>query len=444
MTIRQASAVVLRDGDEVLCVERSPDQSFFPGHHAFAGGTWEDGDEVAGDEEATFRNCALREVAEETDVDLDPDDLEPAGRVLTPPFVPVRYDTRLYVADLPDDADLRPGGDVVDLHRHDPGEAVEAWARFELPLPPPVKAYLEVIDEHGADAAKVLEDDTRDERLRIPITLHPGHRIVPLHARTLPPFEHTNAYLVGADPFVVVDPGSPEAAEQELLAEVVRQHLDDGRTLAGVVVTHPHDDHVGGLADLAHRFGAPVWCHEATADGLDVPADRLLEDGETIDLGTYEPTGEGWRLRVHHLPGHHPGHLCLEDTRRGAWIAGDLVAGVGTVVIGPPDGEMATYLDSLERLRSMEPSVLFPAHGPPITDPATHLEELIDHRLEREARILDAVASGAEAIEAIVAEAYTDVDESLHGLAQHTARAHLLKLEADGEVTRDGDGWRPA
>lgn len=444
MTIRQASAVVLRDGDEVLCVERSPDQSFFPGHHAFAGGTWEDQDRVEGDEEATFRSCAVREVAEETDVDLAPDDLEPAGRVLTPPFVPVRYDTRIYVADLPDDADPAPGGDVVDVHRHDPGEAVAAWARFELPLPPPVKHYLEVIDEHGDDAPKILEDDTRDERVRVPITLHPGHRIVPLHVRTLPPFEYTNAYLVGSDPFVVVDPGSPEADEQELLNTVVRERLDDGATLAGIVVTHPHADHVGGLADLAHRFDAPVWCHEATAGALDVPPDRILEEGDGIDLGTYEPTGEDWRLSVHHLAGHHPGHLCLEDTRRGAWIVGDLVAGVGTVVIGPPDGEMATYLDSLERLRSLGPSVLFPAHGPPITDPDDHLQELVDHRLEREARILDAVASGARSIEQIVAEAYTDVDESLHGLAEHTARAHLLKLEAEGRVTRDGEGWMPA
>lgn len=442
MSIRKASATLLHRDGRVLCVERSRDQAFFPGHHAFAGGTWDDEDE-AGDEEATYRRCAVREIDEETGIAVDEGDLVPAGRVLTPPFSPLRYDTRMYFAEVPEGADPRPGGDVSDVHWHDPGEAVAAWARFELPLPPPVRAYLEAFAAVGPGAAADLEADDRPVRERMPITLHPGHRIVPLATRTLPPHDHTNTYLIGDDPFVVVDPGSMDPDERASLGRIVEERLDRGAECRAVVATHPHSDHVGGLADLAHRFGLPVWCHKATADGLDVVPDRTLDHGEVLDLGTYEPTGEAWRLRFHHLPGHHPGHLCIEDTRRGAWIVGDLLAGVGTVLISPPEGDMVVYLESLRRLRDADPSVAFPAHGPPIRHPADHVQDLIDHRLEREAKIHDAVRAGARLIGEIVERAYDDVDEALHGIAERQARAHLLKLEAEDKVDRDGEGWHP-
>jgi len=173
-----------------------------------------------------------------------------------------------------------------------------------------------------------------------------------------------------------------------------------------------------------------------------VTVDRFIEDNELIEL----EGDPGWRLRALHTPGHARGHLCFHEEISGAIITGDLVVGIGTVVIDPPEGNMLHYFSSLRRLLALPKlSVLFPAHGPAIGAAREKIEEYIEHRTLRENKIFAAVRAGAELPHDIVEAAYTDVHPSMYGLAERSTVAHLEKLEAEGRVNRyDGGRYRAA
>jgi glyoxylase-like metal-dependent hydrolase (beta-lactamase superfamily II) len=142
-----------------------------------------------------------------------------------------------------------------------------------------------------------------------------------------------------------------------------------------------------------------------------------------------------------HTPGHASNHLCflLEEER--TLFSGDHIMDGSTVVIAPPDGDMAVYLESLRKVAALRLRRIAPGHGFPIEDPKARIRHYIDHRLAREGQILEAVQSGTDAIEAIVDDLYAEVDEELHPVAAKSVHAHLLKLEADGKVIVDGNAW---
>src|SRR2546428_452825 len=177
--------------------------------------------------------------------------------------------------------------------------------------------------------------------------------MVPLRTPTLPPATHTNCLLLGDDELWVVAPGSPWPEEQAILRQTLDKLAEEGRRAVGVLLTHHRHDHAGG----ARVLGLPIAATRETAAMLDFGVDRIAEDGARFDVGP-----RGWRAL--HLPGHTRGHLCLREEGSGAIVAGDLVAGVGTVVIDPPEGDMKDYLASLDRLLETKPGCIYPAHGP--------------------------------------------------------------------------------
>ena len=211
-----------------------------------------------------------------------------------------------------------------------------------------------------------------------------------------------------------------------------------------MILTHLHPDHTGGVNALRMHLGEhlKVAAHRFTAAPLAdvIRLDRFIEDHEVIKLsGSPELT-----LRAMHTPGHARGHLCFYEERTGTLISGDNIVGLGSVLIDPPEGNMRDYLRSLERMRALRNlSVIFGGHGPAIANPYVKIDEYISHRLEREQNILQAVRAGAATAKEIVARVYTDVSPKAHAMAERAVLAHLEKLEDEGLVSQNLEGYQP-
>jgi glyoxylase-like metal-dependent hydrolase (beta-lactamase superfamily II) len=176
-----------------------------------------------------------------------------------------------------------------------------------------------------------------------------------------------------------------------------------------------------------------VAAHAKTAEALnEVQVDHLIEDDEFIELSG-EPA---IKLRALHTPGHARGHLCFHDAKRGILLTGDNIVGLGSVLIDPPEGNMVDYLASLDRMRSIPNlTILFGGHGAAVAAPYRKIDEYINHRLEREAKILEAYQSGVKEPAEIVSIVYTDVSPKAYGMAERAVIAHLEKLRVEGKLS---------
>ncbi len=249
----------------------------------------------------------------------------------------------------------------------------------------------------------------------------------------------TNSYLVGDDELVVVDPGPDDSAHVGALVRA------GGGRIRWIVVTHTHPDHAPAAAELAELTGAERLGY-ASRDGF--VADRLLADGDSIEAG-------GWSLTAVHTPGHASNHLCFAYDRRpvtsgradGAegptgrlLFTGDHVMGGSTVVINPPDGDMARYLDSLRALTRLTPAVaaFAPGHGERIDDPLATVDALVEHRLARESKVEAALLRrGTATVEELVPDVYGDVDQARWPIAARSLFAHLRALAQADRVRGD-------
>jgi ribonuclease/clavin/mitogillin len=237
----------------------------------------------------------------------------------------------------------------------------------------------------------------------------------------------TNAYLVGDDDGLVIDPAGRTAD----LDAAVAEHAGH------VAVTHHHPDHVGAVADYASEFDLTVWTKYGRGDtfagATDCEPDRLFQPGESIPAAGGVPVME--------TPGHAPEHVAFGVPD--GLVTGDLAVAAGSVVVGGPDGDMRTYLSSLRRVHARDPDRLYPGHGPVIEDPRATCERLIRHRLDREQSVLAAVESGARTPDEIVEAAYEKDVSEVYDLARATVVAHLDKIAAEGKIGWDGETATP-
>jgi glyoxylase-like metal-dependent hydrolase (beta-lactamase superfamily II)/8-oxo-dGTP pyrophosphatase MutT (NUDIX family) len=489
--LRPSSIVLLTrgGGDAVYLVERAPELAFFGGFHALPGGVLDPRDgALEEDEERAFAVCAARELFEETGV-LVPglaeglghaergalraaliadapeapagdgfwerargaalDALTPLGFLVTPPFAPVRYRTRLYHLELPagEEPSILPG-ELVAGGFVAPGEELACWRRGERRIVPPVLFLLEALAERTFDAALAHASAAcaAAERGELhAVRIAPGVRMAPLATPTIPPATTTNAFLVGAERLFVVDPATPHPAEQERFFALLDRLVAAGQTLAGVLVTHHHPDHVGAVAATSRRYGLEVRAHARTLERLagDMHRGAPLADGDALELGRAPDGSPGWRLECVHTPGHDQGHLIFVESRHRTAIAGDLVSTLSTIVIDPPEGHMATYLASLRRARDLELGVLCPAHGPASTRPRELLERMLRHRAQREAKLAAALSEGSASAERLLERVYDDVPAELLPVAARSLAAGLEKLAEEGRAAEVGGRWVP-
>ena len=245
--------------------------------------------------------------------------------------------------------------------------------------------------------------------------------LVTVPTRTRAPGDATAAYLVSDS--LLVDPAGESAGLDAAIVAANPSH---------VAVTHHHPDHVGGVAAYADRFDLTVWARRGREEDFTaatgVTPDRTFHPGDSI------PTGAG--VRVVDTPGHAPEHVAFDVT--GGVLSGDLAVAEGSVVVGAPKGDMRAYLASLRRIHAMNPDRLYPGHGPVIGETRATCRRLIEHRLDREARVLAAVQAGAHSPDEILDLAYEKDLSGVQDLARATVVAHLEKLTVDGRLAWDG------
>jgi glyoxylase-like metal-dependent hydrolase (beta-lactamase superfamily II) len=211
-----------------------------------------------------------------------------------------------------------------------------------------------------------------------------------------------------------------------------------GGSADAVVLTHHHRDHVTGAGVVAAALGVPVLAHADTLARLSALGDGVatleIKDGDVLDL-------DGLTLRAVHTPGHAPGHLAFFEAERRLLLAGDLVSGLSTILVGLADGDMDAYLDSLRTCAALDPKFVLPSHGPPL--PGKVFAATLAHREARELLILEALSDGAPRPLAAIAEAaYAATPEAPPFLRELQTRAHLDRLVRCGLVELTGDVYR--
>ena len=261
---------------------------------------------------------------------------------------------------------------------------------------------------------------------------------VPLPTPTLPPATTTNHYVVGETRAVLVDPAAPARSSQDVLAALVAAAAEHGTQVAALFLTHHHNDHVGAAMALRQRLRLPIWAHAATRALLPgITVDRELDDDAPV-----AENADGTEWRTLHTPGHAPGHLALWHAASGTIVAGDMVAGEGTILIDPRDGNMGQYLASLRRMAALAPRALAPAHGPLLTEAVAVLDHYQRHRLAREAKVREALPTTWTAPDELLPLAYADVSRLVWPLALRSVLAHLQHLAELGVAEVAGGRWR--
>ena len=384
------------------------------------------------------------------------------GRWVTPPAAPRRFDTLFFLADVTGGVEPQPSdGEVAQGEWLAPATALEREQAGQILLLRPTRSWLQTLREcsSAAEAWRRFTDpaarrpDVNEENS--PEILHvvlaaQGVWQVPVPSPTLLPATTTNVYLVAhSGEALLIDAGHGGPAGVELVREAWRRA--GCPQVQAILLTHGHQDHSGSVAELAAAFQCPALYHPAgggpgAAKGDSPTAGRAAAvEWRPITEGTTIPVGRH-QLEVLHTPGHAPDHVCVFARGPGILFSGDNVVGEGSTWVGPPDGDMAVYLESLERMAQLPARVIAPGHGPPLDDPPRRIRALIRRRLDREAQILALVREGPQTVAALTAALYQGtVPHSVMEMARRTVVGHLLKLEREGRVRRlPGDPERYA
>jgi glyoxylase-like metal-dependent hydrolase (beta-lactamase superfamily II) len=258
-------------------------------------------------------------------------------------------------------------------------------------------------------------------------------------------FKGTGTYIIGNGKVAVIDPGPKQQDHIDALLKAL-----DGETVTHILITHTHNDHSPAAAAIKAATGAKTYGFGPHGSGRpeervggqteeggdrDFVPDVKLRDGDTLQGGG---DGGAWHVAAVETPGHTSNHLCFALHEEETLFTGDHVMGWSTSVISPPDGDMAAYMRSLNKLLYRNDAVFWPTHGPSIPEPKPFVQAFIAHREERSTAIVRALAAGDETIPKIVARVYVGLDPKLTAAAGRSVYAHLVELIETGRVIADG------
>ncbi len=434
---RRAVAGLLCVGSEVLLVQRHVNAPAFPGYWACPGGKVEKDEapppvrEKYCGLEAECLAALQRELQEELQIDLYtlPCSISRLGNVVTPASAPRRFDTDFFRIDLAEKPAI-----TLDLHEHlgmrwdTPGTFWNEYLHGDLLCVAPLQRLLEQLTREP-EARRVPDLSYRpgqDVGLDLVEPIH-GLRILPLRSNTLPPATHTNAFILGNEPDhrVLVDPspGTPDAYAQ------LTGFLNSWGRPGSIFLTHHHPDHHERSTQLAREYAIPMRMSPQTQQNIerrwgsayfDDVSVQHVQDGDTLCHWLGHP------VQAIAVPGHDNGHLALMPDTAQWMIVGDLYQGVGTVVIGKPEGNMRDYFASLQKVIDLSPKVTVPSHGVALPG-VLQIKKTLAHRQQREDRIRELHEAGND-VDAILAIEYANVPVALWPLARMNIEGHLEKI----------------
>ena len=261
-----------------------------------------------------------------------------------------------------------------------------------------------------------------------------GLHVLPVRSRTLPPATHTNVFLLGtgaeASPRVLIDPSPADASALEDL----QSRLQDTR-IDAILLTHHHPDHHQQATLLARQWSCPILCSQDTRERIPARFGAHYWDGvevRTIEHGDQVTKWQGVDVRAYAVPGHDAGQMALMPDNKTWMIVGDLIQGIGTVVIAQPEGDMGAYFNTLQWVIDQDPKVILPSHGQAMGS-TFRIAETLRHRQMREQQVL-ALYQGGTPPQGMVELIYAGVDKRLWGLARMNIDCHLQKLADEGRL----------
>ncbi len=471
---RPSASVMLRKGDEILVCHRVSSVPSFPDYWAFPGGGVSRADravldshpewfEGRDDDERAALVALMREMVEEVGVTPGPsglrvideefrvqilEDKNAWGRLVdsgeisiddsgfvvisertTPPLAPLRFRNHFFTIECPVDPILHAGDrpEFDDYRWATPRQLLDEWLMNEIRLPPPLIMILRELLEDTMENS-ILRMSSTPPRKNARIEFAPGVECLPLPTETLPPSTHTNCYILGVPggERVVIDPAAKCVEGLTQLREKIDVILADGSNIIATIFTHRHGDHIGDLEAISQLYQAPIWGSSETLAAISSSeSNRTLHDGDSFELDEVV-----WK--VMETPGHCPGQLTFVSDA--GIVSADNVAQVGTILVPSGEGDMTAYIRDLKRLRDCKPRLLFPGHGPVVTNPEKLLSHYIRHREKRHEAVLNAWENGLREIGELSQAAYADTPDAHPMLKVDQTKSHLKALRNEGRI----------
>ena len=471
---RPSASVMLRRGSEILVCHRVSTVPSFPDYWAFPGGGVSRTDRAAleghpewfadrDQDERVALVALMREMIEEVGIVPSPNGLkqienenrmrilqdktawlrlvesgeisiEDEGFVVisertTPPLAPLRFRNHFFTVECTVEPILHSGErpEFDEYRWATPRRLLDEWMGNEIRLPPPLVMILRELLEDSIEKSIVRMSST-PPRKNARIEFGPGVECLPLPTDTLPPSTHTNCYILGVPggDRVIIDPAAKCVDGLTQLQEKVDSILKEDSTIVGTIFTHRHQDHIGDLEAISQLYTAPIWGSHETLDSISTHGEtRLLQDGDLFNL-------DGVIWNVIETPGHCPGQLAFVS--EAGIVSADNVAQVGTILVPSGEGDMTAYIRDLKRLRDYKPRLLFPGHGPVVTNPEKLLSHYIRHREKRHEAVFVAWESGLRDIDDLSQAAYLDTPDAHPMLKLDQTKSHLKALRNEGRI----------